>query len=261
MTTEVLRIERIDATVLLTIDRPQAGNSISTEVTAALEAAISEISGDTTLRAVVITGAGEKFFSSGGDIKQYRALATRDELESAFARPRDLLDRIEALPVPVLAAVNGYALGGGAELMLACDIRIAAAHASIGFPYVRLGLMPGWHGTERLARDLGYAGAMRLLATGEPVSATEAYRLGLVNEVAENVPVVRAALELAESWRDAAPLALAACKRALAGAFHLSRAEARSLAEDLFADLWLTEDHREAEAAFAQKRKPVFKGR
>ncbi|MDX1432477.1 MAG: enoyl-CoA hydratase/isomerase family protein, partial [Gammaproteobacteria bacterium] len=141
MSGEVLRIERHGATVLLTIDRPHAGNSISAEVTAALDDAITSLGDDAGLRAVIITGAGEKFFSSGGDIKQYRALDTRAALEGAFARPRELLDRIEALPVPVIAAVNGYALGGGAELMLACDIRLAAPHATIGFPYVRLGLM------------------------------------------------------------------------------------------------------------------------
>ena len=142
---------------------------------------------DRDLVAIIITGEGDKFFSSGGDIKQYRELVTREQLQSAFARPRRLLDRLEALPVPVIAAVNGIALGGGAELMLACDVRIAAPAASIGFPYVRLGLTPGWHGAERLTRAIGYANAMHLLTTGEPVDAAEALRLGLVNRVCDGI--------------------------------------------------------------------------
>ncbi len=261
MTSEVLRVERRGAAALLTIDRPHAGNSISAEVTAALDEAITVVERDRALVAIVITGAGEKFFSSGGDIKQYRELVTREQLQSAFERPRRLLDRLEALPVPVIAAVNGIAMGGGAELMLACDLRLAAPTATVGFPYVRLGLIPGWHGTERLTRTCGYANAMHLLATGESVDAEEARRLGLVNRICDDMPVVDAAHQLVEKLARAAPLSLAATKRVLLGAYHLPRGEARRLAEDEFADLWMSDDHREAEAAFAAKRRPTFKGR
>jgi len=260
MSSEVLKVEHRDGAALLTIDRPHAGNSISAEVTAALEEAVDALEQDRDLVAIVITGAGDKFFSSGGDIKQYRELVTREQLQSAFARPRLLLDRLEALSVPVIAAVNGIALGGGAELMLACDVRFAAPTASIGFPYVRLGLIPGWHGAERLTRAIGYANAMHLLTTGEPVDAAEALRLGLVNRVCDG-SVVEAALILTEKLAEAAPLSLAATKRVLLAASHLPREEARRIAEDDFADLWLSEDHREAEAAFAAKRRPVFKGK
>lgn len=260
MSSEVLTIERRGAAALLTIDRPHAGNSISAEVTVALDGALDTLEQDGDLVAIVITGAGDKFFSSGGDIKQYRELVTREQLQSAFARPRRLLDRMEALPVPVIAAINGIALGGGAELTLACDIRLAVATASIGFPYVRLGLTPGWHGAERLTRAIGYTNAMHLITTGEPVDAGEALRLGLVNRVCDG-PVVEAALALAEKLAAAAPLSLAATKRVLLASSHLPRDEARRLAEDDFADLWLSEDHREAEAAFAAKRRPVFKGK
>jgi enoyl-CoA hydratase len=180
-------------------------------------------------------------------------------LQSAFERPRRLLDRLEALPVPVIAAVNGIAMGGGAELMLACDIRLAAPTATIGFPYVRLGLIPGWHGTERLTRTCGYADAMHLLITGESVDAQEACRLGLINRICGDRPVVDAALTLAEELARAAPLSLAATKRVLLSAYHAPRDQARRLAEDDFADLWMSEDHREAEAAFAAKRRPIFK--
>lgn len=261
MSSEVLRIERRAAAALLTIDRPHAGNSISAEVTAALDAALTSLEQDDGLSAIVITGAGDKFFSSGGDIKQYRELVTREQLESAFERPRRLLDHIEALPVPVIAAVNGIAMGGGAELMLACDVRFAAPAARIGFPYVRLGLIPGWHGAERLVRACGYAGAMHLLATGDEVGAEEALRLGLVNRICDQRPVVDAALALAEAFAEVAPLSLAATKRVLQATWHVPREQARQLAEQAFADLWMSEDHREAESAFADKRPPVFKGK
>lgn len=260
MSSEVLRVQRRGAAALLTIDRPHAGNSISAEVTAALDEAITVLEREHELVAIVITGAGNKFFSSGGDIKQYRELVTREKLQSAFERPRRLLDRLEALPVPVIAAVNGITMGGGAELMLACDLRLAAPTATIGFPYVHLGLIPGWHGVERLTRTCGYANAMHLLATGESVDAQQARRLGLINGVCDDMPVVDAALVLVEKLARAAPLSLAATKRVLLGAYHLPRGEARRLAEDDFADLWMSDDHREAEAAFAAKRRPTFKG-
>ncbi len=261
MSSEVLHVERRGPAALLTIDRPHAGNSISAEVTTALDEAINAFERERELIAIIITGAGDKFFSSGGDIKQYRQLVTREQLKSAFERPRRLLDRLEALPVPVIAAVNGIAMGGGAELMLACDMRLAAPAATIGFPYVHLGLIPGWHGTERLTRNCGYANAMHLLTTGEPVHAEEARRLGLINQICDDMPVVDAALALVERLARAAPLSLAATKRVLSGAYCLPRGEARRLAEDDFADLWMSEDHREAEAAFAAKRRPTFKGK
>ena len=244
MSSEVLRVERRERAALLTIDRPHAGNSISAEVTTAIDEAITALEGASDLVAIVITGAGNKFFSSGGDIKQYRQLTTREQLQSAFERPRRLLDRLEALPLPVIAAVNGIAMGGGAELMLACDLRLAAPAATIGFPYVHLGLIPGWHGTERLVRNCGYSNAMHLLATGEPVDAQQARRLGLINRICDETPVVDAALALVERLARAAPLSLAATKRVLLGAYRLPGDGARRLAEDDFADLWMSEDHR-----------------
>lgn len=261
MSSEVLTSERRGAAQLITISREHAGNSISREVTEAFEQAIAPLEHDATLRAVIVTGSGNRFFCSGGDIKQYRDLKTRDQLNRAFARPRKLLDHLESLPVPVIAAVNGYALGGGAELMLACDIRLASAEAKIGFPYVKLSLIPGWHGIERLAQSCGYGIAMHLLTTGEPVSAAEAMRLGLINEVVTDGGVLDAALAFAERLEAAAPLSLAAAKRVLRSTFSCSRAAARRLAEQTFADLWMSEDHREAEAAFAEKRKPKFRGK
>ncbi len=260
MSSEVLKCERRGAAQVITITREHAGNSISREVTEAFEQAIAPLEHDSTLRAVIVTGMGDRFFCSGGDIKQYRDLKTREQLNKAFARPRKLLDHLESLPVPVIAAVNGYALGGGAELMLACDIRLASPEAKIGFPYVKLSLIPGWHGIERLAQSCGYGVAMHLLTSGEPVSATEARRLGLINEVVSEGPVLDAALSFSQRLESAAPLSLAATKRVLRSAFSDSREAGRRLAEETFADLWMSKDHREAEAAFAEKRKPKFTG-
>ena len=259
--TEPLRAERIGAAEVLTIDRPAAGNAMNAGLADAFEAALDRLEGDTDLRAVIVTGAGDKFFCAGGDLKQYRDLTTRAELDAVFIRTRRMLDRFEALPVPVIAAINGYALGGGGELMLATDIRLAASHAKIGFPQVRLGIITGWHGIERLVRSVGYPVAMRLAATGEPVTAAEAARIGLINEAVEDRPVLDAALEIVEGLAKAAPLALAATKRIVRAAYDLPPAEARRRSIETFADLWFSADHREAEAAFAEKRPPVFLGR
>lgn len=258
---DVLRRERIGATEVLTIDRPHAANSFSAEVTAAFESLLPALEADEDLRAVVITGAGRRHFCAGGDIKQYRGLETREQLDAAFARPRRVLDRLEGLRAPVIAAVNGYALGGGAEMMLACDLRLAARSARVGFPYVKLGLIPGWNGTERLVRNCGHATAARLLLTGEPVDAEEARRTGLVHEVVDDDDLRAAALALGERFAGAAPHALAATKSVLTACWHLDAMQARAEAAEAFAELWLGDDHREAEAAFAEKRPPRFRGR
>ncbi|MGI9335885.1 MAG: enoyl-CoA hydratase/isomerase family protein [Gammaproteobacteria bacterium] len=164
------------------------------------------------------------------------------------------------MPVPVIAAINGYALGGGAELMLACDLRIAGRGARIGFPYVKLGLIAGWHGVERLIRDCGYVTAMELLMTGEPVSAERAERIGLINRAVDDGAELESAIALVEGFVEAAPLALAAAKRVVKAAWRMSPGDLRALMDERFAELWVSKDHREAEAAFAEKRKPQFAG-
>ena len=261
MTADPVTIRREDRALVVTISREHAANSISREVVAGLERAVDEARAAGDLRALVLTGAGDRFFAAGGDIKQYRALVDRETLAESFGPPRRLMDALEALPIPVVAAVNGYALGGGAELMLAADLRLAAATARIGFPYVKLGLIAGWHGSERLARCCGYSNAMKLLLTGEPVDAREAMRIGLVNDVVEEGSVVDAALALARQFDSHAPLSLAATKRVMQGAYRLPPDALRELMDATFESLWLSEDHREAEAAFEEKRPPAFKGR
>jgi len=256
-----LSIERRDATAVLTIDREDAGNSISAEVVEALETFFADAEDDDALRAVVITGAGERFFAAGGDVKRYRELESREQLRATFERPRRLMDDIEAFPHPVIAAVNGWALGGGAELMLACDLRVIAAHAKIGFPYVKLSLIPGWYGAERLVAAVGETAARSLLLRGEPVDAREALRIGLVSEIAGDAGALERALALAGELAARAPLSLGATKRVLRAVRTESRSRMRAIADREFEELWVSEDHREAEAAFAEKREPRFRGR
>ena len=266
MSEQLLREQRIDGHLLLSIDREEAGNSLSAETAAAILAAIAPVArevaaGKSTTRSVIITGAGPKFFCAGGDIKRYRTLRTPEQITQVFDGPRRLMDALEDLPVPVIAAINGYALGGGAELMLAADVRIASDTAKIGFPQTRLGIIPGFHGVQRLARDLGHARAMQLLMSGEMLSATKAMELGLINQVVEPESLIDAALEFARSLNSCGPLALGGIKEVLHSVSRESETRSRQVADRVLTELWLSDDHREAEAAFEEKRKPVFSGR
>ena len=258
---EVVKQERRGNALILTIDRPEAGNSLSAEVSQAFLDILDGIEGDTSLRAIIITGAGNRFFCTGGDVKRYAQLTTKDELREVMRLARTVFRRFEALHVPVIAAVNGLAIGGGTEILLATDLRVVAPHAEISMPQVRLGIITGWEGYERLVRDIGFNRAMQVVTTGERFDAAEAYRLGLINKVAEDADVVGAAMQFVESFDKAAPLALGRAKRVIHKAASGPADEAHRLAADTFVDLWFTEDHREAERAFAEKRKPVFKGK
>lgn len=257
MTDGPIRDERAGSTLILAIDRPEAGNALDAAAIAALRACLDGAAKDTTLRSVILTGTG-RFFCAGGDLKAYRALEDRAALEMVFGAARELLDAIEAHPLPIIAAIDGFAIGGGAELALACDLRVAGADARIGFPQLRLGIIPGWDGLERLTRLLGPGGAMALLLSGRRLEAEEAHDAGIVEMVA---PVaLPAARDLAASLEHAAPLAIRGMKEAMRS-LQRPRPEARRVAADVFARLWFTSDHREAERAFAEKREPMFHGR
>lgn len=251
---------RPDGVAVLTLNRPGAGNAINRALAEALDAAMTRLAAEPGLVALVVTGAGGRFFCTGGDLKEYRGIETRDDLEAVFGRVRAVLDRLEAFPLPVIAAVEGYALGGGAEMVLACDHRIAGQGAQLGFAQVRLGIVPGWNGIERLVRAAGRWRAIELLATGRRLPADEAQAVGMIDRVVPDGTALEAALTLAAELRQAAPLVLAAVKRLVAEAEAQGRAS-RAGAADSFAELWFSADHREAEAAFAEKRKPVFAGR
>ena len=265
MTEDLVVAERRGACLVLRLNRPDSGNAISREVAESLGAHLRVCEADATLRTLVITGTGERYFCTGGDVKAYARLESPEALDRVFNLMRDVCDVIERLPCPAIAAINGYAVGGGAELALACDLRIAEASAQIGFPQSRLGIMPGWDGTERLLRTVGRAGAARLLYSGRRVGAAEAHALRLVDEVVPDGTALAHALELAATFSEVAPMSLAAIKQALreAGCAGTAQAagEARVRARAAFARLWFTEDHKEAERAFAEKRTPRFSGR
>lgn len=257
MTDAPLREARAGGALVLTLDRPAAGHALDEALIAALRARLDAAASDAALRCVVLTGSG-RFFCAGGDLKAYRDLEDAAALERVFGAARALLDAIEAHPLPVIAAIDGFALGGGAELALACDLRVAGEGASLGFPQLRLGIIPGWDGMERLAGLVGRGSAMRLLLTGERLAAGPAQALGLVDVVA---PVaLDAALDVAARLDRAAPLAIRGAKEAMR-ALSLPRDGSRAAAAAIFARLWFTEDHREAERAFAEKREPRFHGR
>lgn len=255
-----VEISQTDGIAVITINREDAGNSINQEVVEALGDFFAEAQGDPQLHAVVITGAGERFFAAGGDVKRYRELRSREQLRAAFDRPRRLMGTIEQFSRPVIAAINGWSLGGGSELILACDLRVVAEDAQIGFPYARLSLVAGWHGARRLVSTVGQGAARNLLLRAKPIDAAEALRIGLVHEVAPRGEALTTALRIAEEFRELAPLSAGSTKRMLYAIANESASHARSVADREFEDLWVSADHREAEAAFEEKRPPVFKG-
>jgi enoyl-CoA hydratase len=253
-------IERRDAVAVLTLNRPEALNAISPEMLDQLDQRLGEIEEDAALRVAVLTGAGERAFCAGADIGHMR---TADALEARrFAgRGQEVADRIEALPKPVVAAVNGYALGGGCELALACDVRVAAEGARFGQPEVSLGIIPGWGGTQRLARTTSMGFAKEMILTGRPVAADEALRAGLVTHVHPAAHMLERAIEIAEaiaghgSWAVASAKGL--CNLALGG--EAAGPYAREL--DAFALAFTTPDQREGMTAFLEKRPARFAGR
>ncbi|MEO6743804.1 MAG: enoyl-CoA hydratase-related protein [Caldimonas sp.] len=249
---------REGSTLLLTFNRPDAGNAMSVELALELKAALAVCREDASIRSVVVTGAGDRYFCTGGDVKRYAKLDDAAELNQAFDTVRDLLDEIEALEQPVFAALNGFTVGGGTEFALACDLRFAARSVQMGLPHVRLGLIPGWDGTARLVELVGRAHAMRLMLSGERITADEALRIGLVNQVTDDGRCVEVALAFAAKLDVAAPLAIGAAKRTVLESLRCERSLARRLGRERFAELWFTEDHKEAELAFAQKRTPRF---
>ncbi len=253
-------IERRDAVAVLTLNRPEALNAFSSEMLDQLGDRLGEIEEDPALRAVVLTGAGEKAFCAGADIGHMRTAGAL-EARSFAQRGQLVADRIEALPKPVVAAVNGYALGGGCEIALACDVRVAAEGARFGQPEVSLGIVPGWGGTQRLARTTSVGFAKEMILTGRLVAADEALRAGLVTHVHPAADLLAGAIEIAEAIAGHASWAVASAKRlcnlALGG-----DAPAPYAAEvDAFALAFTTPDQREGMAAFAEKRRPRFAGR
>ncbi|ABC81418.1 enoyl-CoA hydratase-related protein [Anaeromyxobacter dehalogenans] len=254
-----LRVERKDAVEVWTIDGASRRNSITMGLLRALREQLARAGGDRALRCVVVTGDGDKAFCAGADLKE-RAGMSADDVHRFHEGLRDALRAVEQAPQPFVAALNGAALGGGLELALACDLRIAADSAQLGLPEVALGIIPGGGGTQRLARLVGVARAKDLVLTARRIGAAEALAMGLVTQIAPPGRLLDEALALAARIARNAPVSLRQAKRAIDGGFHLPLEEALALEHRMYQDCLGTRDRREALAAFAEKRPPVFTG-
>lgn len=253
------RLERKDDVAVLTIDKPESLNALDLDTLEEIGERVRE-GVDDGARAIVITGAGDKAFVAGADIASMKPMGPQEA--RAFSKAgHEVLDTIEGLDVPVVAAVNGFALGGGLELALACDIRIASENAQFGVPEVTLGVIPGFGGTQRLTRVLGLGPGLDLLLTGRRVGADEAHRLGLVSRVVDQGEVLAEALEIGQTLASNAPVALRLAKNTAREGFDASLATGDRLETEAFAACFATEDQVEGMEAFLEKREAAFEGR
>jgi len=249
-----------DLVLTITINRPAVLNALNAQVLAELDRALTDARDDDGVRVVIITGAGEKAFVAGADIKELAVQTPVTGREHA-RHGQALFNRLEHLGKPVIAAINGFALGGGCELAMACAIRLAADTAKIGQPEINLGLIPGYAGTQRLPRLVGRGRALELLLTGAQITADEAFRIGLVNRVVPAANLMAEARALAKTLASKPPIAVRYMLEAVAAGLEMSLADAQDYEATLFGLVATTEDMREGTGAFLDKRKPAFKGR
>ncbi len=255
-----LKLETREGVALLTVNRPDKLNALNVQTLGELEQAFAHLAGAADVRGVVLTGSGEKAFVAGADIAE---LATQTPVQGKLIarRGQAVFDSIEKLGKPVVAAVNGFALGGGCELAMACHVRVASENARLGTPEVKLGLMCGYAGTQRLARLVGKGRALEILLTGEMVDAQEALRIGLVNRVVPKDKLMAEAEGLLRKMLANAPLALRHTLEAVNSGLQLPFEQAEELEASLFGLLCSTEDMREGTQAFLEKRPARFQGR
>ena len=247
-------LEKKGNIAVATINRPKALNALNSAVVADLDEMIGQIMADEEIRALVITGSGEKAFVAGADIGEMSTL-TKAEGEAFGKLGNDVFRRLEKLPIPTIAAVNGFALGGGCELSMSCDIRICADTAVFGQPETGLGITPGFGGTQRLARLVGPGMAKQLIYTAKNIKADEAYRIGLVNAVYPLEELMPAAEKLAQTIAKNAPIAVRACKKAINDGLQTDIDQAVVIEEKLFGSCFQTADQIEGMGAFLEKRK------
>jgi enoyl-CoA hydratase len=260
MSFDNLLIERDDATAIVTINRPKVLNALNTQTLDELRRAILELKYDDSVRVLILTGAGEKSFVAGADINELAVQTPTGGREHALAG-QHVFDLIENMGKPAIAAINGYALGGGCELAMACTLRLAADTAKLGQPEIGLGLIPGYAGTQRLPRLVGTGKAMEMILTGTPIGADEALRIGLVNRVVAAAVLMTEARTLAAQLAKNAPIAMRYIINAVNKGVEMPFAEACQYEATLFGLVASTEDMKEGTEAFLQKRKATFKGR
>ena len=260
MTFQSLLVEHEGAVAIVTINRPQVLNALDAATISELDRAIEGLDADAAIRVVIVTGAGEKAFVAGADINEM-ADETPNRARDRARIGQRVFDRIERLGKPSIAAINGFALGGGCELALACTIRLAADSAKLGQPEVNLGLIPGYGGSQRLPRLIGRGRALEMLLTGQPVTADEAWRLGLVNRVVPRTDLMNVARDLARAIADKPALAVRYVLSAVAAGLDMPLEAAQVHEAALFGMAFATADMREGTKAFLEKRAPRFHGR
>jgi len=253
--------ERRDSLQIIQLNRPEKLNALSPEMILALIDTFKRIDEESGLRVVILTGSGDKAFCAGTDIEELATTTDHDRARELSERGQALCNQIESCSVPVIAAINGIAAGGGCELALACHLRVASVNAQFSLPETKLGVVPAYGGTRRLARELGNGRALEMMLTGRHVSAEEALQFGLINRVTTPSGLMKEAESLASEITKLAPLAIRACLQAVIKGEELPLAEGLRLEAELFASLFTTEDVREGTRAFFEKRQPIFKGK
>jgi enoyl-CoA hydratase len=260
MAYENILAEKKEGIGYITINRPKVMNALSIKTVHELTDAFEVMGSDYEVKAVILTGSGEKSFVAGADIPEFQNL-TPDGARDYAMRGQKLLNIIERLGKPVIAAVNGFALGGGCEIAMACSIRVASDNAKLGQPEVGLGLIPGYGGTQRLPRLVGKGRAYEMILTGRPIDAARAEAIGLVNKVVPQTELIGECEKIAKAIAKQAPLAIRYCLEAVDRGLNMSLDDGLALEADLFGLVFGSEDVREGVTAFTEKRKPDFKGK
>jgi enoyl-CoA hydratase len=259
MSFATLLVERDGAVAVVTVNRPSVLNALNSQTITELQRAMYELQQDSGIRAIVLTGAGEKAFVAGADINELAVLSPADGQQHA-QKGQAVFDAIEHLGKPVIAAINGFALGGGCELAMACTIRIAADTARLGQPEINLGIIPGYAGSQRLARLVGKGIALEMLLSGDMVAAARAHQIGLVNKVVPAAELMAEAKKLAAALAAKAPLAVRYILEAVNHGLEMPQADAQLLEATLFGLVASTGDMKEGTRAFLEKRTPTWRG-
>ncbi len=258
---ENILVERKENYAVITLNRPKVLNALNQALMAELDAALDELTADESVRAVVLTGAGERAFAAGADIGEFNALPSASVAAEFSLRGQAVTNKIERLPKPVVAAVNGFALGGGCELAMACDICIAADTARLGQAEINLGITPGYGGTQRLPRLVGKGAAKLLCLTGDHITADEALRIGLVDRVVPAADLLAEAEALAAKLAGKAPVVMAAIKQAINVGTEGTLADGLAFEAAQFGLVFDTQDRVEGVNAFLEKRRPMWQGK